>query len=77
MVAYGWLVILQRTCRMKTVKTPKHCPFPWCYKNASAICIRVDAKRNFNELREEESGHEPYQPGESFTLSNIVTFLSY
>jgi len=29
----------------------------------------VDAKWNFNELREEESGHEPYQPGESFFLN--------
>ena len=65
----GDVVILQRSCRVETVKTPERRPFPRCYKHASAICIRVDAKRNFNELCEEESGCEPYQPGESFTLN--------
>ena len=65
---------------METVKTSERCPFPWRYQHAFAICVRVDAKWNFDELREEESGREPYQPGESFLYnkaSQIVTFLSY
>lgn len=53
---------------METVKTSERCPFPWRYKHTFAICVRVDAKRNFNELREEESGREPYQPSESFLI---------
>ena len=51
---------------MEAVKTPERCPFPWSYEHPSPICVRMDAKRNFDELCEEKSRCEPYQPGESF-----------
>jgi hypothetical protein len=43
---------------MEKVKAPKCCSFPRRYKQTFAICIRMDAERDFNELREEKSERE-------------------
>lgn len=50
---------------METTETPKRCSFPRRYKQTIAIRVRVDAERNFDELRKEKSGRESHQPSKS------------
>ena len=52
---------------MEAIETPECRPFSWCHEHAVAICVRVDAERNFDELREEESRRESDRTGESFS----------
>jgi hypothetical protein len=62
----GAIVILQGGCRVETVKAPKCRSFSWCHKQTFTTCVGVDAKRNFNALRQEQSGRGSDLPGKPF-----------
>jgi len=75
----GAIVILQGGRRVETVKAPKCCPFPWCYKQTFTICVGVDAEWHFNALRQEQSRRRPDRPSEPFprNWSQPVPTVSY
>jgi len=60
------VVILQRGRDMEEVEAPKCRSLHWRHKRAFANRVGVDAERNSDELRREESRRESDRPGEPF-----------
>ena len=66
---------------METVKAPECCPFYRGYYETFAICFRVYAKWNPDEVCQEKSERGPDWFGESFLrndhIADAVIFPSY
>lgn len=67
----GAVVVLQRGRRVETIKTPKRRPFPWRYEQAFTVCVGVDAKWDFNPLRQEKPGSGSDHLGEPFNSKRL------
>ena len=63
------IVVIVRSGRyVETVETSEHRPFCRSHDGSFANRLGVDAKRNSDRIRREESGGEPDQPGQSFLV---------